>query len=269
MKIIKHSTGLILNLLFALGVITGAHGAERSDPEGATLRLVSYNIRHGMGMDDQIDLERIAAVIAAQKPDLVALQEVDKLCKRSGNRDIAAELAKLLGMQHRFGRSLDLQGGEYGVAILSRFPILESIPHMLPKGTEPRSALEVKVQPPAMKTPLAFISIHNGFISPEIRVAQVQALLNGIAERKYPVILAGDFNGQPDDASLKLLESSGWSVLKKDDSAASQTFPSGKPDREIDFFVVKGLPAFSYKHHVVDERMASDHRPITAVIQLQ
>jgi len=139
------------------------------------------------------------------------------------------------------------------------------------KNFEPRSALEVTVQPPALKTPLAFISIHNthSLANEKIRVIEVQALLNGIAERKHPVILAGDFNGAPGDASLELLENNGWSVLKKDNATASQTYPSDKPDREIDFFVVKGLPAFSYKHHVVDERMASDHRPIAAVIQLR
>ncbi|MDD2598304.1 MAG: endonuclease/exonuclease/phosphatase family protein [Kiritimatiellae bacterium] len=269
MIITNHSTQLMVNLLFALGVITSAYGTENTPAEGASLRLLSYNIRHGRGMDDGIDLKRIAAVIANQKPDLVALQEVDKVCKRSGNRDIAAELAKLLGMEHRFGKFMDFQGGEYGLAILSRFPIQESIHHRLPKGSEPRCALEVTVHPPGMKTPLAFVSIHNDWITEEIRVTQVQTLLDGLAERRHPIILAGDFNGEPSDASMKLLEKSGWSVLKKDDAAATLTFPSDKPNTEIDFFVIKGLPPFSYKHQVVDERMASDHRPIAAVIQLQ
>ena len=75
------------------------------------LRLVAYNIHHGEGMDGKLDLERIARVIAAEKPDLVALQEVDKGCKRSGSIDQAAKLAKLLKMDHRFGKFMDYQGG--------------------------------------------------------------------------------------------------------------------------------------------------------------
>ena len=76
------------------------------------LRLVAYNIHHGEGMDGKLDLERIARVIAAEKPDLVALQEVDKGCKRSGSIDQAAKLAEFLKMDHRFGKFMDYQDGE-------------------------------------------------------------------------------------------------------------------------------------------------------------
>lgn len=87
-----------------------------SQQKQPTLRFVSYNIQHGEGMDGKINLKRIAEVIAKEKPDLVALQEVDKNCTRSGKRDIAKELGELLNMEFRFGKSMSFQGGEYGNA---------------------------------------------------------------------------------------------------------------------------------------------------------
>ena len=77
--------------------------ARAEEGQLLTLRVVSYKIKHGRGMDGQVNLERIAAVLRALKPDLVALQEIDNMCTRSGSIDEAAALGKLLGMEHRFG----------------------------------------------------------------------------------------------------------------------------------------------------------------------
>jgi len=81
------------------------------------LRLVSYNIHHGQGLDGKLDLVRIARVIKKHQPDFVALQEVDNKASRSGKVDQAAELAKLLGMKHVLGKCINLGGGGYGNAI--------------------------------------------------------------------------------------------------------------------------------------------------------
>lgn len=75
------------------------------------LRVVSYNIRHGAGMDGRVDLARTAAVLRALSPDLVALQEVDERVKRSGGVDQAQQLGEALGMQARFTSFMDYQGG--------------------------------------------------------------------------------------------------------------------------------------------------------------
>ncbi|MBT8045323.1 MAG: hypothetical protein KJO79_10270, partial [Verrucomicrobiae bacterium] len=83
------------------------------------LRVLSYNIHHGVGLDGKLDLGRIAKVIRKQNPDLVALQEVDKLVTRSDKTDQAVVLAKYLGLHVVFGKSIDFQGGVYGNAILS------------------------------------------------------------------------------------------------------------------------------------------------------
>ncbi len=229
------------------------------------LRVLSYNIRHGEGMDGHVDMERIAQVIAGKSPDLVALQEVDKCCERSGKIDIAAELGRLLDMQHRFGASMAYQGGEYGVAILSQAPIMDTIRHPLPSGDEPRCALEVKVQVGGLSL-LSFICIHNDFGSERVRTQQVQALLKSLRNTRIPVILAGDFNGEKTDESMRILGEAQWEIL---DKQGKKTFPSHRPEIEIDFFVLRGFHNISIEHDVIDEQIASDHRPIYAEITIQ
>ncbi|MDA7931424.1 endonuclease/exonuclease/phosphatase family protein [bacterium] len=233
--------------------------------EDAPLKMVSYNIRHGAGMDGKIDLARLAKIIAKEDPDLVALQEVDQNCKRSGGLDQAAELGKLLKMDHRFGKFMDLQGGEYGMAVLSRLPIQETTRHVLPVGAEPRCALEIVVQPKGWEKPLSFIGIHNDWTKEEIRVRQVSDLLAKLKKKGHSVVLAGDFNAQPGSDSLNLLVKEGWKTLRKKPAA---TFPSEKPSVEIDFFIAKDFPLFTYQDKIIDELIASDHRPITVEISI-
>jgi endonuclease/exonuclease/phosphatase family metal-dependent hydrolase len=253
-------------ILFGITTLTGfvlPVGGQESAP---ALRVASYNIRHGEGVDRKIDLKRIAGVINALQPDLVALQEVDKTCSRSGNQDLAAELGRLTGMHHRFGKFMDFQGGEYGMAILSRLPIVKAVRHPLPAGAEPRCALEVKVRAPAITVPLSFVCIHNDWTDERIRVNQVQALLAALGGHANPIILAGDFNGERSDASMALLEQAGWRILEKNKGEQDKTFPSGDPGVEIDFVVLKRLPVAAVEHQVIHETVASDHRPILAVM---
>lgn len=109
-----------------------------------TLRVMTYNIHVGIGMDKKLDLARIAGVINAQHPDLVGLQEADRGVLRTQRIDEIAELAKLTRMDYDFAFNLRYQGGQYGVAILSRFPIM-AIDHRLYQNT--REAERPRVHP--------------------------------------------------------------------------------------------------------------------------
>ena len=123
---------LLVPLLLPL---TGAREPSETAParDPRTLRVMSYNIHIGVGLDKKSDLARIANVIKAADVDVVALQEVDVRTRRSGTDvDQLAELAKLTGMHGRFGKGRDFDGGEYGQAILSRQPIKEFTVHKLP-----------------------------------------------------------------------------------------------------------------------------------------
>ncbi|MCH7992087.1 MAG: endonuclease/exonuclease/phosphatase family protein, partial [Gemmatimonadetes bacterium] len=128
--------------LTAAALIGGAAVPAASQ---ATLRVAAYNIRHGLGVDGEVDLERIADVLRPLHADVITLQEVDRRVERTNGVDQARRLGELLGMEAHFGDFMPYQGGEYGMAVLSRFPVLGVTNVRLPDGDEPRTALEVRV----------------------------------------------------------------------------------------------------------------------------
>lgn len=225
------------------------------------LKVMAYNIKHGLGMDGKLDLERLAKIIEKENPDLVALQEVDKNCKRSGNVDQAAELGRLLKMNHAFGKFMDFQGGEYGMAVLSKLPLEKVTRHVLPPGAEPRCALEVVVKPEGWTESLSFVGIHLDWTKGGFRPKQIAKL----ADKKGAVILAGDFNAERGSPTLKILQEADWKILRE---KPQNTFSAEQPKIEIDFFIARGLPKFTFVERVIDEKVASDHRPIVATLKL-
>ena len=126
------------------------------------LRVLTYNLHHGEGTDGRLDLERIAGVIRGAEPDVVALQEVDRRAERTGSVDQPAELARLTGLRVAFGANISLQGGDYGNAVLSRFPIVRQVNHRLPgpANIEQRGVLEVELLVPGRETPLVLLATH-------------------------------------------------------------------------------------------------------------
>jgi endonuclease/exonuclease/phosphatase family metal-dependent hydrolase len=122
--------------------------AKPVSADKATLRVLCYNIHHGEGTDGKVDLPRLARVIHAAMPDFVALQEVDRNVRRSGSVDQSAELAKLTGLHGAFAKAIDYDGGEYGQAILSRFPIERLTIHHLPGEPEREQRIAAEVLKP-------------------------------------------------------------------------------------------------------------------------
>ncbi len=220
------------------------------------IRVMCWNLHHGEGADGRLDLERIAAVIRGQKPDLVALQEVDNQCRRSKGVDQAAELAKLTGLHAAFGKAMDHDGGEYGQAILSRHPIRATQVHRLPGEGEPRIAFEAEVQVDG-KT-LRMITVHLDHKQDARRLKQAETLAKALENRREPVILAGDFNDLPASPPLAAFAAP-WQALVKEEPGF--TCPAGKPAVEIDHILVRGLEATG-PVKVLPEAEASDHRPL-------
>ena len=120
----QHLSRAALVLILTLALLCSAGSAS---PAKKTLRVMTYNIHVGVGMDKKLDLQRIADVINREQPDLVGLQEVDRGVKRTEGKDEIAELAAMTQMHFEFAPNLDYQGGKYGVAILSRLPIESSM----------------------------------------------------------------------------------------------------------------------------------------------
>ena len=233
-------------------------------PRANRLRVMAYNIHHGAGMDEKLDLERIALVIEREQPDVVALQEIDVGCQRTQGVDQARKLGELTGMHAVFGPFMDYGGGRYGMALLSRHPVETTWNHRLPKGPEPRTALTARIRVTGTERRFVLSSIHF-YRTEEERLAQAKDLLSALDGERLPVILAGDFNSRPESPVLKHLERRFTLVAK---AGNPMTFPAPEPDREIDWFMIsKGAPLKIISASVIDERVASDHRPILTVLE--
>lgn len=233
------------------------------------LRILSYNIHHAEGVDGQLDVERIAAVIQSAKPDLVALQEVDRKVKRTGGVDQPAELARLTKMQVAFGAGIELQSGHYGNAVLSRFPMIRHENLLLPNvdNGEQRGVLTVEVSVPGSNEPLIFFATHFDHRRDDRERVLSAAAINELAGRMdRPALLAGDLNDVIGSRALDTLDR----VWKRSNDEPLPTVPVEQPDRQIDFVLVRPAARWQViETRVLDEAVASDHRAILAVLELQ
>ena len=249
--------------------------ADDAAPKPLRIRVMTYNIHHGQGMDQKIDLPRIAAVIKEAKADVVALQEVDVKTQRVGGVDQAAELGRLTGMHHAFGKAMDYSGGEYGNAILSRWKIEAVANHALPhtQGNEPRAALDAVIRLGEKGHCFSFISTHLDFKpASEDRTNQVKKLnelfANADENDALPRLLLGDMNATPTSDDIKLLREKWESAAHAPGMKAQPTVPSVEPKSLIDYVMYR--PAKRWRVievKVIEEKIASDHRPVLAVLE--
>lgn len=257
----KRSILLLCLCLFALlPVLAG---------EPLKLTVMSYNIHHAEGVDGKLDLPRIAGVITSVSPDLVALQEVDRNTERTGKVDQAQELARLTGMESAYGRTMDYQGGQYGVAVLSRLPIRETQIHPLPvtEDWEPRILFQTTIELPDSRT-LQFISTHlDHHGDNRNRLASVPVIEKWAKDNpKSLALLLGDLNDTPDSPVLKPILTH-WTMTNA--GKPLFTIPVENPKRQIDFILFRPQNCWkAVKTWVLEETIASDHRPIVSVLEL-
>jgi endonuclease/exonuclease/phosphatase family metal-dependent hydrolase len=236
------------------------------------LNILCYNIHHALppSKKDSIDLDAIARVINNAKPDLVALQEVDVHTKRSGGVDEASELGRKTGLQAYFFKAIDYDGGEYGVAILSRFPVKDQQRYPLPtkEGTkgEPRILATAVVTLPGKKE-IVFACTHLDAQRDSVnRELQIHAITETLKASKRPVIIAGDFNARPGSGVVRTLDAH----FKRTCSSCDFTIPSDVPKATIDFIAFAPEKKFSVKkHEVIQERYASDHLPVFVELEIR
>lgn len=236
--------------------------------EGSSIRVMAYNIHHANPPSKPgfIDIDAIVRVIRAQNPDIVALQEVDVNTARSGSIDEAKEIAGKLDMNVFFGKAIDYDGGEYGVAILSKFPMSEEVVHKLP-GTngEPRVLATAKLSLPDGKD-IRFGSTHLDAGSSANRELQINEIAEIASDEALPFIIGGDFNATPDSEVIRVLDYNFDRTCK----LCPPTIPVNDPQKAIDFIAYHHPEdKFSVESHkVIDEKYASDHLPIIAVIKM-
>ncbi|EON78771.1 putative secreted protein [Lunatimonas lonarensis] len=251
--------GLLLSSLFLIC------GIGIMDVYAQQISVLSYNIHHcnPPSQPGLIDVEAIARVIRDSGADLVALQEVDVFTERSGRYlHQAARLGELTEMYWYFYKSIDHAGGEYGNAILSKYPILAKGGWDLPNDadTEPRTAVYVDVMLPGGGA-ITFAGTHLEFKREEVTLKQAKSLAEFLGARSdRPLILAGDFNSEAGKSPINFLDKM---FLRSCLVDCAPTIPEINPVKEIDFVMVRPKDAFRIiSHEVITETYASDHLPV-------
>ena len=218
---------------------------------------MSYNVRSGKGMDNKRDLDRTAAVIRAAQPDVVALQEIDSVTRRSEGNDVAAVLGRKCSMYHTFSKAIDYDGGGYGVALLSREKPVAVQRFALPGREEPRTLLAVEFEE------YIFVSTHLSLTKAD-RMASLAMIDSVATAATKPIYIAGDLNATPDSEFCRAM---GEKMQYLSDTTAF-TFPADKPNRTIDYIVAPRQQQVEVlDRKVIAEPKVSDHRPI--VVELK
>ena len=237
----------------------------------STLRVMTYNIHAGHG-----DIDRTAATIRASSPDVVGLEEVDvHWADRSGFVDQASRLGELLGMSVRFapiyalpGATVDAPRREFGVALLSRYPIVawenDTLTRLSTQADNPVPtrmpgllAATIDVRGTHVRVFVTHLDYRK---DPSVRRTQVAEMLARIGAVDSPTLLLGDMNASPDAPELQPLfvrMHDGWLTA----GGPGFTYPADRPSERIDYILVSPNAKVDTAF-VPDVPAASDHRPV-------
>ncbi|MGG2299724.1 endonuclease/exonuclease/phosphatase family protein [Aeromonas veronii] len=242
--------------------------------KGPSITVATFNI----GAAKVSNISSIAAAIKTSSADIVALQEVDQLTKRSGNIDHLAELKKLTGMNGVFGAAIDFDGGKYGLAFLSKYPIKTKEIVQLPSGNrEQRIALITEVSVPGFPATITAINTHlDTKENPEIRIGQIQELNDRTIEIRGIKVLMGDFNDTPETTSIKEVTKYWNSITPL--NREHRTWPANNPEIGVDYIFTSNAQRWNIKNVTIPAKTGvyaginwptvSDHLPIMATLQL-
>lgn len=260
------------------GLLASCAGAGQGARGGRPVTVLVYNIHAGKDAGGRDNLARVAEVVRGTGADLVLLQEVDRNTRRSGPTDQPAALARLTGYSVAFGRTIGFQGGDYGVALLSRWPILRDtlIPLAVtapPGGSvanrEQRGVLVAVVSAPG--GPLTVLNTHLDASRDDAwRVQEIEGVLrvaNPIRGSGVPLLLGGDFNSRPASPVHGTLRAAGFrDAWPECGTGDALTFPAAAPDRRIDYLYLTGGARCLDARVVPGE--ASDHRALLVRLRL-
>lgn len=235
--------------------------------ESVRLKVMTYNLRFG----ELVSLKEIADFVIACEPDFVALQELDCMTKRERaphqhDKNFIAELGYYTKMFPLYGKTISYAGGFYGIGMLTRFPYISVQKVMLPKQEvqhEARALLMAEVELSCGDT-IIVASTHLDYTSSASRDRQLEVITKILKEKRFPVILGGDFNATPDSKEIKTYFED-WQPLSDD---LMLTSPTRKPKNKIDY--LWGYPKKCWKliSSKVESISLSDHLPIFSEIEL-
>ncbi len=236
-----------------------------------TLRVMTYNIHHGAGLDGKVDLVRIAELIKQERADIVALQEVDKGVARTARRDLPAELAALTGMTCVFSNNFHYQGGEYGNAVLTRFPVKRWSNHhyQMIRPNEQRGILQLVLDVHGRE--LVFMNTHIDSRPDDaerwLNVGEIEELTKKHGDT--PVILCGDFNNLPSGRVYERLSASFQDAWAKVGVGDGFSFPANNPNKRIDYLWFNHAEVLNPLNMWLPKSEASDHLPLVAEFELR
>lgn len=241
-------------------------------PELERITVMTYNIHHCNPPEkvDVIDVDGIAAVIRNQNANLVAVQEVDVNTIRSGKINQAELLAHKAGYPfHYFGKAMDYGGGQYGLLLLSRYPLSDTQTHVLPKldsaKEEPRVLVAATVTLSNGKT-FKFSCTHLEAYNKDSRVLQAKEISRITEGSPLPFIVAGDFNAEEGSDVIQIFDEH----FTRTCNSCPSTFWEGSETGAIDYIAFRKKESFAVlSHRVVQDKDASDHMPVVADLLLK
>jgi endonuclease/exonuclease/phosphatase family metal-dependent hydrolase len=260
-------TKLILGLLLLAAFIDGCHTstAHQSTTQPGRLKFVTYNIHHCNPPADsatgKIDVDAVAAVLQQINADVIALQEVDVNTRRGGGIDQAKILAEKLGMYVVFGKAIDYDGGDYGLAFLSKYPLVNAQVHRLPSNAdttaEPRILLTAEITVAGTRK-LLIGNTHLDVKSAGNRELQATKITGVATAQSLPFVLMGDWNDVPESRTVSILDQ----VFERTCVSCPVTCPEDGEKAAIDFIAFSRNAPMKVLRHLVIPSSVSDHYPV-------
>lgn len=254
-----------LALVAALLVGDGERGPAQPGAPGETIRVALVNLHLGFTPEGDLAVHRLGERLAAQDPDIVVVNEVDRGWLMTGGRDTLRQLSSHLGLSYVFGPAAD---EVWGNAVLSRYPVAESAVDRLPRGRDPmvRSQL-IAVLEVAPEQQIAVIGTQLSEIDQQgdTRLPQARAIAATVVrlqDRGVPVLLAGTLNAAPGSAELTTLTDTTTSVLPE----GHPTWPADDPELQLGHLLT--TEHFRVREAQVLDLELSDHRPIVTLLEL-
>lgn len=233
------------------------------------LKILCYNIHHANppSKPNLIDLDAIARVIIDSKADVVALQEVETGTKRSGSVDEAKILAEKTGLNYKFFKAIDYDGGEYGIAILSRYKLQKAKLVPLPQKITAEKRVLAYATVKVGKQRIIIANTHlDATKAHDNRIVQMENILKEFESTSLPIILSGDLNSVAGSETINLLDKQFKRTCLEN---CPGTIPVINPVKTIDYIATKNASFSLLEYKVIEETYASDHRPISATFKLK
>jgi endonuclease/exonuclease/phosphatase family metal-dependent hydrolase len=225
--------------------------------DGASVRVMTWNIHGAVGRNPRFDLKRVVDLIRRSDPDIMALQEVDSRRANASGEDPFAMLQNSLGNHGVGAKAIITTDGEYGQTLISRWPMRGTEIRDISYGErEPRRAIKTDIDTPC--GPLRVIAAHLG-LSVSERRSQTKALVELVGETAATTIVLGDFNDWFWVGSVRAALG-----RKLPGRTAHRTFPSYCPVLRLDRIYCRPAERLLRSFTDVEARRISDHLPVFA-----